>query len=539
MEDEKKFYRWQKQYFANFIFNFKHYFIKKISSYKSFYLIIFFVLHSFFLSAQKATKIELLSANSLEFDKRYGDDVKRLIGNVSFRQENTYLYCDSAYLYSNSNSIDAYGHVHISSETVDINSDVLIYNGNSKLAQLNRNVKMTDNKMILTTEYLTYNLNSKVANYWTGGKIVELENVLTSTIGYYYSDKHDFFFKDAVKLVNPQYIVTSDTLMHNTETEISYFYGPTKIISNDNIIYCENGWYDTKRDIAQFNKHAWYNNKEQTLSGDSLYYDRTNGIGKAFNNITLTDTIQKTVINGNFAFYDEKKGKSFVTGNAHLAQIIDVDTLFLHADTLRTSFDSTRTEKALFAFHKAKFFKSDLQGISDSLVYTFKDSIIALYHQPVLWTKENQFTADTISIIVGKKEIKKMFLYNYSFIVAMEDTMQDTLKNMDSIRFNQVKGKNMIGYFEKNDLRKITVIENAETIYFVREDTSALIGINKVESTNMNIYISERRINNIVFISLPIATLYPKNELTPKELKLNDFKWYRNKRPMNKQDIFK
>jgi lipopolysaccharide export system protein LptA len=326
--------------------------------------------------------------------------------------------------------------------------------------------------------------------------------------------------------------------MYNTETEVSYFYGPTKIISKENNIYCENGWYDTRNDIAQFNKNAFYNNKEQTMSGDSLYYDRTNGIGKAFNNIVLTDTVQKIIINGDNAYYNEKKGKILITEKACLAKIMDKDTFFLHADTLRAYFDSSHTEKTLLAYNKAKFYKSDMQGISDSLVYTFKDSTITLYKKPVLWTQENQLTADTISIVIGKEKIRRMYLYNSSFIVSMDDTLQAKLKSIDSIRFNQIKGRNMIGYFENNELKKITVIGNGETIYFVRGDDGAMIGVNKAESAKMNIYVDNNAINKIVFISSPTATLYPEKDLAPKDLVLRDIKWYKDKRPANKHDIF-
>ena len=488
--------------------------------------------------SQNTTKIDLLGANSFEYAGKYGKDVKRLIGNVSFRQGGTVIYCDSAYLFDNTNSVDAYGHVRITSGSSNITSDLLKYNGNTKVAELHRNIIMRDNQMTLTTEHLNYNTNTDVANYYTGGKIVDGQSTLTSVIGYFYSNKNEFYFKNHVKLVNPEYTMNSDTMMYNTETETSYFYGPTKIVSKDNIIYCENGWYDNRNDIAQFNKNAWYNNKEQTLSGDSLYYERKNCIGKAIKNIKLVDTLQKTVITGDNANYNEKKGKTLITGNARLAQLMDKDTLFLHADTLRALFDSTRMEKTLFAYHKAKFFKSDMQGLCDSLVYEFCDSSITLFKNPILWVQQSQLTADTVKIIIGKKEIQKMYLYNTSFIVSMDDTLQAKEKVLDSIHFDQVKGKNMIGYFKDGVLRKISVFGNGETIYFVKENDGSLIGINKAESVNMNIYAEDNAIKRIVFISAPTATLYPEKDLTVKELLLKDFHWYRDKRPQTKTDIF-
>lgn len=477
---------------------------------------------------QKAKKIDLVSANSLEFDRSKGADVKQLMGDVVLKHEETYLYCDSAYLYTESNTLKAYGNVHISSTTVDIYSDILTYDGNKKMAQMHKDVKLNDGSMTLLTEHLNYDTKAHVGNYSTGGNITDPQNNLTSTIGYYYADTKQFFFKDSVVLVNPQYTMKSDTLMYNTETEVSYFYGPTTIVSDENFIYCENGWYDTPNDIAQFNKHAYFKNNEQKLSGDSLYYNRTLGFGKAFNNITITDTIRDILLKGNYAEYLEKEGRTMMTDSALLIQDVDGDSLYLHADTLIAFFDSTQTGKFMYAYKNARFFKSDLQGVADSIFYSFKDSIISMYQVPILWTQDNQLSADTILIRMKNRQIDRMELYSSAFIISQDDT------NM----YNQIKGKMLTGYFIDNELRKITVDGNGETLYFVRDAEEKLIGINKAESNYLIIFVEDREINTISFISEPVSALYPEKDLTPAELILKGFRWEELIRPLDKEEVF-
>ena len=504
-------------------------------------IVVFFTSNSIF--AQKTSKIELEGANSLEYDKDIGPNVKRLIGDVRFKQEGTTLTCDSAYLFTDKNWVNAYGNVHIVSGGNNIYGDTLKYNGDSKIAELLINVKMVDKQMTLTTNHLIYDLNSDVGNYNQGGKIIDKKNTLTSRKGYYFSKKKEFFFKDTVVLVNKDYIMRSDTLMYNTQTDVSYFYGPTTIVSKENNIYCENGWYDTKKDISQFNKNAVFQNKEQTLKGDSLYYDRINGVGKAFKNVYIKDSVQKVVLTGEYAIYYEKKGNTLITDSAMLTKIMDKDSLFLHADTLRAIFDSTKTNKTLFAYKKAKFFKTDMQGLSDSIVYIYKDSIINLYKSPVLWTGANQLTADTIKIFLGNNEIKQMNLYSSSFIVSRDDTSGYTIAKdkkiiVDSLKFNQIKGKNIVGHFLKNELKLINVYGNGETIYIVKESSGATIGINKAESAEMKIVLTDNQIQKITFISQPIAILYPEKDLAKNERFLKDFIWYSSFRPENKKEIF-
>jgi lipopolysaccharide export system protein LptA len=492
------------------------------------YGILLFLMLPLFSFSQKTTKIDLVNANSLEFDKSIGEDVKRLIGNVILLHEGTYMYCDSAYLYSESNSLDAFGNVKITSSSVNITSDILLYDGNTKVAQLDRNVKMTDDKMVLTTDHLTYNTSTNIGNYTTGGKITDPENVLTSKIGYYYANDKQFFFKKDVVLVNPQYTMKSDTLMYNTETEISYFYGPTTIVSKENLIYCENGWYDTKNDIAQFNKNAYFSNKEQKLNGDSLFYDRKLGFGKAFNNITVTDTIQDITLKGNYAEYYDKEGKTMITKKALLIQNIDGDSLFLHADTLKAFFDTTGAGKTLYAYNHAKFFKSDMQGLSDSIIYSFKDSTIFMYTRPMLWSDVNQLSADTILIYLSNNKVKQINLYASSFIIIKDD----------STRFNQVKGKDLVGHFIDNELRKINVYGNSETHYYIRDEKNKLVGVNKATSENLLIFVNDNEIKSITFLSKPEAILYPEKDLPVNETRLKGFKWEEAKRPATANDIF-
>jgi lipopolysaccharide export system protein LptA len=369
-----------------------------------------------------------------------------------------------------------------------------------------------------------------MGSYYGGGTIVSNKNNinLKSNQGYYYTQSKEFFFKDKVVLKHPQYEMFSDTLKYNTFTEITYFYGPTKIISDSNLIYCENGWYDTRKDISQYSKNAYLFSKEQKLFGDSLHYDRKLGVGKAFKNITIIDTVQKIMVNGNYAIHYEKENRSIVTGKAMLTLMFDSDSLFLHADTLLSIFDSTQTHRTLFAYHKVKFFKNDMQGKCDSLVYTFQDSLIRLFNDPILWSDENQLTAEYIEIKMHDGKAEQLEMKNTAFIITQEDT----------IKFNQIKGKNMTGYFENNQLSFVDVREDGETVYYAKEDNGSYIGVNKAASENIRIYLEDKVVNKITFLKKPKATLFPLDQVKAEELILSGFNWRSTIRPKTKEEIF-
>jgi lipopolysaccharide export system protein LptA len=524
------------------------------------------MLCAFPVHAQKIKKIKLVHANSLE--KTPGIEAKRLIGNVEFEHNEVHMYCDSAYLYDN-NSLDAYGNVHIrQGDTLHLYGETLKYNGNDKKAEIQKNIRMTDRDMVLTTDFLTYDLGTSVATYTTGGKIVNKDNTLTSEHGYYYSNSKTLSFKKNVVLVNPQYVMNCDTLLYNVESKVAWFLGPTTIKSNDNLIYCENGFYDTNRDVSQFNQHAYIITREQYLKGDSIYYDRKKGYGKAMRNVSIIDSAQNINITGDLAEHFEGSENSIVTGKAVLMQVYEGDTLFLHGDTLRAAYANNKGEvrplqaavektekpkgkknkkgtpapkitetridtigyphRMLFAYHHVKFFKNDMQGKCDSLVYSYKDSTMRLYEAPVLWSEQNQLSGEEIEIGISRGKIRSMEIRNTAFISSQED----------SAKFNQVKGKLIRGYFVDNQLSKIRVEGNGQTIYFAK-DKNTLIGVNKAVCSDILIYMKDNDVQKITFITQPDATLYPLRELSPNDMILEDFRWRGDERPLTRKDIFK
>jgi len=317
--------------------------------------------------------------------------------------------------------------------------------------------------------------------------------------------------------------------MYNTVSKITYFYGPSNIKGKEDSIYCENGWYNTHSDIARFRKNGWIYHLEQQLTGDSLYYERKTGYGQAFHHAMLIDTVQKTTLTGNYGELHRIKGFAFMTDSAVVKMIDKKDTLFMHSDTVYSRFDTNRHIKNILCYYKVKFFRRDLQGMCDSMAYHGSDSTMYLYHNPVLWSEKNQLTGDSIKITMLNSQIDTMILYNTAFIISKDDTN----------KFNQVKGRNMIGYFKNNELYKVKVLGNSETVYFAREEDHSLIGITKVLSSDMLIFVEKNKFKSITYINEPKGGTYPEKEVSPYDLKLKGFLWIEGKRPLKMMDIFK
>ncbi len=493
-------------------------------------LLIPLIILPWLLPAQKAVKVNLVSAGSMLYNKQAGADLRRLIGDVVFEHEGAYLTCDSAYFYEEQNNIEAFGNIRIRvSDTLNIFGDHLLYDGNLRAARITGKVRMVDRQTTLLTDRLLYDRNTEIASYVSGGTITGNENKLSSRKGYYFTARKEFFFRDSVVLINPRYTIRSDTLLYHTVSRIAFFYGPTRITSRENFIYCENGWYNTISDIARFSKHAFIRNKGQLLRGDSLYYEHAGGYGQAMRNVSVTDSVRNIIIHGQQGTYRRTEGYSQVTDSLLARIISDKDTLYLHADTLHATFDMAGNTKTLSAYRHVKYYRNDIQGMCDSLHYAMTDSSMAMHGSPVLWSDENQLTADSIRLWMRNKQPDSMMLYNTAMIISLADTG----------KFNQIKGRDMTGYFSGNELIRVSVNGNAKTIYHAREDDGSPIGVNVAASSDMIIFLSEKQIQRIKYLSKPDAILYPETNLPPEERVLPGFIWMETRRPLSSRDTFR
>jgi lipopolysaccharide export system protein LptA len=479
--------------------------------------------------AQK-TVIHIERAKKANYDARLGKDVQRLVGDVIMRQDSTLFYCDSAYLNEKTRNFDAFGQVYINvNDSMDIYSDRLIYNGDSRIAELFDNVRLIDDSTVLETHYLLYNRVTQLATYPNKGKITQGDKVLTSVKGYYQSDLKEFYFRKDVVLVTPDYETYSDTLVYNSISEIAWFYGPTVIRSDENTLYGGYGWYNTLTNQAYLTKQPSIYTMEQMVYADTMFYDRNTGFGRAGGRVEVIDTNYQVIVKGAFGQFWELEGKSYVTDSAVAVTYDTEDSLFIHADTLFLYFDEDREAKKMEAYYGVRFFRTDLQGTCDSLSYLLSDSTIRMFQDPVLWSEENQLSADSIHIMMTNKALDSLVMYNNAFIVS-----RDTIRG-----YNQIKGKDMIGYFKKNELDRIAVEGSAQTVYWVREEDKSLIGINLAKASRMLIKLFKSQITEIIYRSSPNEVMYPEKDLPAGEEKMRGFRWLQERRPKDKMDIFR
>jgi lipopolysaccharide export system protein LptA len=476
----------------------------------------------------KGKKI-VCTANLLTHDASIDSELQILIGNVQIEHEGAICYADTAYFNEIHNTIDAYGQnlvVHIN-DSVSLYGKHLQYNGNTKQAIINHNVRLTNETAVLYSDKLHYDRITDIAYYNTGGRIESGENILTSKEAWFYTKYNEVYFKDSALLLTPEYTVNSDTLKYNTSTEIAYFLGPTVILSDSNTIYCEYGWYETGTDVCEFQKRAKMYSKSQCLIADTIWYDKINDIGIARHFVSISDSVENILLLGHYAEYQSKKGNTYLTDSAVAVLIDEEDSLFIHGDIIYVVFDSNRNVTSIQTYYNVHFFRHDLQGSCDSLVYEATDSTVTLINSPVVWSEENQFLADTIRLFIKNQQLSEMHYINNAAVFA---------NVFEQEKFNQVKGDYMIAYFTDNHIQSVFVDGSAECLYYIQEENKDLIGVQKSTSAQMRVFFKDNQVRIIRFYENVKGKVYPEDQL--EELFLPDFIWLDQYRPKKKEDIF-
>lgn len=478
------------------------------------------------LNAQK--RVEWIYSDYVEYDQLNFGKVRRAIGSVQFRHQGTLMLCDSAYFYEENNVVEAYSNVHIQdSDTLNLYCDFLRYLPTTGMATAIRNVVLVDPQLSLTTDELIYDINRNIAWYEKGGKIVSRTNTLTSKRGTYYADRKQFIFEEDVVLVHPSFTLYTDTLHYHTPSEVAEVFGPTLIRGDENLIYTERGTYDTQKDFSICRKNSWMQNKDTRISGDSITYERNLDFSKAFRNVKIQDTISNFIMGGHLGEYAGSLGYAWLTDSAWAEVWDNEDTLVLQSDTLYLTYDSLRNGREFYGYHHVRFFRSDLQGVCDSMAYHFADSVMYMYALPVIWNEKTQITADTITLYFVNQKLDSIRMTGNGFIVS-EDRDPG---------YNQVKGFVITGFFKERELERLFVDGGTETLYYVREEGGSLIGIDKAKSDQMRMEFAEGDIESIIYLKEVSGTTYPDKDLNQEGRHLQGFQLRLEERPVSRYDL--
>ncbi|MCU0381753.1 MAG: LPS export ABC transporter periplasmic protein LptC [Chitinophagaceae bacterium] len=513
--------------------------------------------------------VRILKADKLVFDRRDSlTDKVILVGHVEMQQGKTLFYCDSAIKDNITNQVEAFGNIHINdADSVHTYSQYLRFDGNSRIARLQKKVRLTDGKADLTTNELEYDLNAKIGTYINGGKVVNKNSVLTSQEGYYYADTREVYFKDKVRLTDPEYTMATDTLLYNIDQELATFLAATTINDGKSTIRTRSGYYDLKNGNASFGNRPVIEDSTQQIIAEKINYDKKSGAGLAEGNVIYRDTAQGATILAGLAEFNsntkqvlatrkpllilkQNKDSIYITGDTLLSLTV-VDTVqgatdsaavkdsvnpaviaLSKTDTIQsvTVMDTRKTDtiRLFHAFRHVRIFSDSLQGVCDSLSYSSLDSVFRFFRDPVLWAKDSQVSGDTIYLFTKNKKADQVFVFENGF----------SINRTPESYFNQIKGNRLNGYFKDGNIDYMRAKGNAESVYYLQDSDSAYIGMNYARADAISMYFVEKDLKKVTWVNGVEGTTYPFRQIPEDKKQLRNFNWQESRRPKTRFELF-
>lgn len=593
-------------------------------------------------TAQKDSvqKVYLIHSNTLSFDKRYdteiwsevnadGEDVdvevqRQVVeGDVVFRQDSAYMYCDMAFFYQQRNSFKAFGNVRVEQgDTLRMYCDSLFYDGDRRFCYLYDNVRLEHNDQTLLTEYMTYDRELQEAQYPFSGTITDPHDHLQSSVGWYYPNRKEAFFQYQVEVrsypdsvfiepttgtpsEHPQATLYSDTLRYSFATNDARVLGTSRIVMDTATCYTTLGIVNTRSLQSHLYHHSYIISPGRYATADTLYYDGKLGEGDAWGHVEATDTLQSMKLTGDYAHYVDNPQSIMVTGHALAMEYSSKDTLYLHADTLRAFsipmidtlitrsetydtlvvqvMDTIRTLvndsiiasvqdslltlprdsvtiqprdslsivthrdsivtiiydtlRYMDAYYNVRYYRSDLQGICDSLHYSVKDSLATFVGNPVMWNEMYQITGDTIFTYMDQKKggggIRRALIHDNALLVQERDT----------IHYDQIGGQHLICYFDSSKVKKMDMDGSVNIIYYPDESDGVggkqLIGLNQIVGNYLSVWFKNQKMDQLCVWPDVVGSLTPLPLVTSEILYLENFRWMSYLRPTDPMDVFR
>lgn len=493
--------------------------------------------------------------------KQTTDSFMIVSGNVQFTKGPMVMKCDSAHFFPATESFDAFGNIKMEQgDTLFIYADELNYSAPERMAYLyadaGKKVRMINRDVTLETDVFTYDMNTEVGYYTTGGVLYDRQNKLVSIEGEYMPSTKDANFYDDVVLTSlgkkDTLVIYSDSLFYNTNTHISKLSSPSEIINKRGVIFTTDGLYDTDLDTAALYKRSIVHSPQgRDLTADTIYYDRMTGVGECFGMMVMTDSARQASLQADYGFFNQATDSAFATGRLLIKEYSKGDTLYLHgrqvnayrifdtipipavpADTVAGTPEIPATFRidttnVADIWPRVRFYRSDMQGVCDSMRVTGNDTTMRMFIHPVVWSEQRQIFGNLIELHLNDSTIDQARLPQSGF---MSQKMVDDY-------YNQLSGKSMVADFEEGKLKSLYIDGNVEIIMYPEENDSTINKLVQAQSSYLLAYFNGNATEYIKMWPETSGKATPLFLVRRSMLFLPKFRLFKGIRPLSPSDV--
>jgi len=489
-------------------------------------------------------KVVLEKGTQQLFTKKLHYDVANKIGTyttgATLTNGKSQLTSKRGYYHVNENQVYFKGNVLITDPDFTVRTDTMLFNTETQVATFVAPTLISEKETKIYCESGFYDIENKYAEFDKNPQYEKKDQRGRAQKMIYQGITNEYILQDSAYIEEKNKLVKADVIRYNNETEVATLVGNAYYRDSTQEITGEKVRYDSRNKFYQLLGRGRVSDPPNIIEADSLDFNDQLGNGFAQGSVYYRDTsADLTVLSYRLDYNKQTEyvyafggfGESGSAGRPMMKSLISNDTLFMAADTL-ISFkpDSASDIRKVLAFNDVRIFKSDMQGVADSMSYSTQDSMFWFYkiqNLPVIWSDTSQFSADTIKMALKDKKLDKIFLRQNAFVINSED----------GVLFNQIKGKYTTAYFRENEVREMWVDRNAQAVYYALDEKKAYIGVNQTECSEMRLYFGNNQVNSIKFYATPKGTFTPIKKLGNDPKKLEGFFWETQRRPRSVADI--
>jgi hypothetical protein len=523
-----------------------------------------------------------------------------LAGHVELLQGTTRFYCDSAVKDESRNLVEAFGDIHINdADSVHTYAQQLTYLGDTRMATLRRQVRLTDGKGVLTTNELHYDVGLRTGTYDKGGRLVNGNSVLTSREGRYNADTKEAYFLHDVRLNDPEYDMTTDTLLYNVDSETATFVAATTIRDGRTVIRTRSGSYGLRTGDARFGNRPAIEDSTQSVMADDIRYDKKSGSGVAVGNVVYRDTAQGVTVLAGYTEFSNADGRLLAHRKPVMVLRQDDDSLYIAADTLFSariaaaapgglrspgSDTTARADSAAGASASPAALTGGQPEPSrrteastarpapppsapgpggtsaDTIVRVTADTlrIFRAYHRVRIFSDSLQAVCDSLAYSTADSVFR---LFRDPILWARGsqvsgDTLYLSTRNQQPHEvtvieqgfavsrtpedlYNQIRGNLLNGYFTDGAIDRLRAKGAAESLYYLQDEDSAYFGLNHAKADAITIYFRNRELKRITWVNGVEGVTYPFRQIPSDKRELTGFKWLDRLRPKSSAELFR
>jgi lipopolysaccharide export system protein LptA len=479
-----------------------------------------------------------------------------------------------------------YQNVQANDENFQLVTDSLSYNTSTRMTRFLAPVRIEKDTAKLYADSGWYDMDDENGSFFGNAQYLEKNTSARADTISYDGKKDVVILRSREK--QSSYIAEQDSALareiyFDRKNDVFRLTGQAWYRGSENEVTGERVFYDKKNEKFTVSGRSRVSDPPYIIEADSLDYNKSVKFGKADGNVIWADTAARSTILADHILYRGEENFLLATndsGRPSFFTEMDGDTLFLKADTIRsfrtilpiskvsgdprlsspsvpsvvndtmlitTSSDTIAIDSSFIkndsmaviqspamdtidyftAYGNVRIFKSDLQGVCDSLIFNKMDSVFTLFKSPFVWSDSTQIYGDTLNLLMRSGKISAMNVYSGATILSSDDL----------IFFNQIRGKYLKALFSDGKISRMDVDGSAQIVYYLTDKEKAYTGINTTEASRMTFLLEDNKVTEIKNYIEPKSKVIPMKDADHEALKVRGFTWKIEVRPKDRSDL--